>query len=73
MKAAKLVVLALVVGLFGSGCVTYCVVGVREGAAVVCGEHEEWSTCLPKVEAHLQKAQDEAIRLVKKAAEGAGQ
>lgn len=64
LRALVLASLALVLG---SGCTTFCVVGVRESAAVVCTPGEAFDTCLPKVEADLQAKQEQAIELLKTA------
>jgi hypothetical protein len=64
----RALVLALLVLVLGSGCTTFCVVGVRESAAVVCTPGESFESCLPKVEADLQAKQEAVIELVKNSA-----
>lgn len=67
MKLAAVLALA-VLALSSVGCTTFCVVGVRESAAVVCAPDEPWGSCLPKVEKDLAAKQEAAIELLKHAA-----
>lgn len=70
LRALLSFVAVVVVSLAASGCGTVCIVGVREAAAVQCKAGESWETCLPKVEAEVDRAQAKALELLKTAAAG---
>lgn len=71
MKPIKLVALSLALSLASLGCTTWCVVGVRDSAAVVCAPDEPWGTCLEKVERDLAAKQQAALELLQRAAAAA--